>query len=72
MVGTVGVVMVVVVVVVLDKAGFQISKTQKFGSVIGADSAPVVSYSHVRMIIRKPRNISLKTLTTKFCSIGST
>jgi hypothetical protein len=31
----------VVVEVVLDKAGFQISNTQKLGLVIGADSASV-------------------------------
>jgi hypothetical protein len=32
---------VVVVVVVLETLGFQMSKTQKFGFVIGADSAPI-------------------------------
>ena len=36
----------VVVVVVLERAGFQMSKTQKLGSVIGADSAPSVSNSN--------------------------
>lgn len=40
-VGTVGTVVFNVVDVVLDNPGFQISNTQKFGSRIGADSAPL-------------------------------
>jgi cell division septal protein FtsQ len=41
---------VVVVVVVLDTLGSQISNTQKFGSVSGADSAPISQMSFYHLI----------------------
>jgi hypothetical protein len=38
---------VVLVVVVLETLGFQMSKTQKLGLVIGADSAPILCSSDI-------------------------
>lgn len=59
---------VVVVDVVLDSCGSQILKTQKWGSVIGADSAP---FSR-RYPIDKIYSITTSILTTKVCTTWCT
>lgn len=54
-----GVLVVVVVGTVLERPGSQISKTQKLGSVIGADSAPIYTNSYGKALLDKYHHLHM-------------
>ena len=51
---------VVVVVVVLERLGFQMSKTQKVGSRMGADSAPKQHHSDSQLMVNSASHLYLR------------